>query len=391
MSNLEKYRDRLLRCTRCGVCGAKYDYFAGIFRVCPIVDHSPGFEAYYPRGKISIATEILEGNLTYSEGLAKVLTACSTCMNCAQQCGSTDTKGDPLLNTARIIEAMRADIIDLGLAPEPYVVISSRTEKNYNPYAESHEKRTQWAEGLDAQFGKSNIIYFVGCTSSYRRKEIATNTVKILKKLNIPFSILKDEWCCGSPLWRTGARKLAEKMAKHNVEALKDAKTVITSCAGCARAFLKDYPEIVGDLPFEVLHMTEFLESLMDEGKLTLKESIAKKVTYHDPCHIGRELLMYDPPRNVLNAIPGIEFVEMKSTRENAWCCGGGGGLKISNPNMAINVATGRLGHAKEVSAEAIISSCPFCKTNLLDAIKKTGSNLEMYDITELVATSIRA
>jgi len=381
----------LLRCTRCGTCGAKYDYFTGVFRVCPIVDHSPGFEVYYPRGRISIATEILEGNLTYSEGLAKVLTACSTCMNCAQQCGSTDTKGDPLINTPRIIEAMRADIVNLGLTPEPYMTLSSRTEKNYNPYGEVHEKRAQWAEKLDIGFRDrgSGLMYFVGCTSSYRRDEIATDTVKILKKLNIPFGILKDEWCCGSPLWRTGARKLAEKMARHNIEALKDAKTVITSCAGCARAFLKDYPEVVGGLPFEVLHITEFLESLMDEGKLTLKEPVAKKVTYHDPCHIGRELMMYDPPRNVMNAIPDIEFVEMKSTRENAWCCGGGGGLKISNPNMAINVATDRLGHAKEVGAEAIVSSCPFCKTNLLDAIKKTGSNLEMHDITELVALSM--
>ena len=391
MSNLEKHRDRLLRCTRCGTCGAKYDYFSGVLRVCPIVDHSPGFEVYYPRGRISTAREISEGNLTYSKELAKVLTACSTCSNCVQQCGSTDAKGDPLINTPRIIEAMRADIVDLGLAPEPYVTISSRTEKNYNPYAELHEKRTQWAEGLDVQFGKSDIVYFVGCTSSYRRKEIATATVKILKKIGGPFTILKDEWCCGSPLLRTGSWKLAEKMARHNVEALRDAKTVIMSCAGCVRTFLKDYPEIVGDLPFEVLHITEFLETLMDEGKLTLKEPIVKKVTYHDPCHIGRELLMYDPPRNVLNAIPGIQFVEMKSTRENAWCCGGGGGLKISNPGMAVDTATDRLNHAKGVGAEAIVSSCPFCKTNIVDAIKKTGSDLEMCDITELVARSIGA
>ncbi|MFQ5999476.1 MAG: (Fe-S)-binding protein [Candidatus Bathyarchaeia archaeon] len=389
MLNLETYRNRLLRCTRCGVCGAKYDYFAGVFRVCPIVDHSPGFEVYYPRGRISVATEILEGNLTYSEGLANVLTACSTCMNCAQQCGSTDAKGDPLINTPRIIEAMRADIVDLGLAPKPYVTLSSRTEKNRNPYGELHEKRTQWAEGLDVPSGKSDIVYFVGCTSSYRRKEIAATTAGVLKKVGIPFSILKDEWCCGSPLRRTGYWKLAEEMARHNVEALKDAKTVITSCAGCTRAFVKDYPEIVGDLPFEALHITEFLETLMDEGKIKLKEPIAKKVTYHDPCHIGRELIIYDPPRNLLNAIPNIEFVEMKSIRENAWCCGGGGGLKISNPNMAVRIATDRLNHAKEVGAEAIVSSCPFCKTNIVDAIKKTESDLKMYDITELVALSM--
>ena len=308
-----------------------------------------------------IARGILERELKYATGIADVLAYCTTCANCVGACGAVDMMtGNPKIDAVTVIEAMRADLFNLGFAPKGWKTVHSRNgrEDMRNPYGEPKKDRGKWAEGLDIEFRDrgSGLIYFVGCTSSYRQTVIATDTVKILKKLNIPFSILKDEWCCGSPLWRTGARKLAEKMAKHNVEALKDAKTVITSCAGCARAFLKDYPEIVGDMPFEVLHMTEFLENLMDEGKLTLKKPIAKKVTYHDPCHIGRELLMYDPPRNVLNAIPSIEFVEMKSTRENAWCCGGGGGLKISNPNMAIDVATDRLGHAKEVGAEAIIS-----------------------------------
>jgi heterodisulfide reductase subunit D len=286
---------------------------------------------------------------------------------------------------------MRADVVNLGLTPKSYVTLHSRIEKNRNPYGETDEKRTAWAEGLDVPFGKSDIIYFVGCTSSYRRKEIAEATVNILKKVGVPFTVLKDEWCCGSPLWRTGNLKLAEKMAQHNMEALKNAKTVITSCAGCIRAFLKDYPEIVGDLPFEALHITEFLERLMDEGKIALKEPVAKKVTYHDPCHIGRELLIYDPPRNLLKAIPEIEFVEMRSIQENARCCGGGGGMKISNPNMAVHIATDRLNHAKEVGAKTIVSSCPFCKTNLLDAVKETSSDLEILDITELIAKSVKA
>jgi len=274
------------------------------------------------------------------------------------------------------------------LTPEPYKRLSSRIKKDRNPYGEPKENRNKWAEGLDIS-EKADTVLFVGCTLCYRRMEIPIATAKILKKLGVPFSILSDEWCCGSPLFRTGETTLAEEMARHNVEALKEAKTVLTSCAGCARVLKDDYPKILGNLPFEVLHFTEFLYSLAKEGKLKPEKKIFKKVTYHDPCHIGRHLGIYDEPRKVLKSIPGIQLREMYPTRENAWCCGAGGGLKISHSELAIEIATDRLGHAKEVDAEAIVSSCPFCKTNILDAIKKTDSKLQMYDITELVALSM--
>jgi len=387
MLELEKYKRNVYSCVRCGICRAKYD--ENVRRVCPIREHSGGFDTHYAKGRIVIARGILEGKLKYSNGIADVLTYCTTCRNCIEACGAVDmTTGNPKIDSTTVTEAMRADIVNLDLTPEPYKKLSSRIEKDRNPYGEPKENRNKWAEELDIP-EKADTMLFVGCTLCYRRMEIPIATAKILKKLNIPFGILKDEWCCGSPLWRTGARKLAEKMARHNIEALKDAKTVITSCAGCARVLKDDYPKILGNLPFEVLHFTEFLHSLVNEGKLKPEKRIVKKVTYHDPCHIGRHLGIYDEPREVLKSIPGIQLREMYPTRENAWCCGAGGGVKICHPELAIEIATDRLGHAKEVGAEAIVSSCPFCKTNLLDAIKKTGSNLEMHDITELVALSM--
>jgi heterodisulfide reductase subunit D len=338
---------------------------------------------------MAIARGILDGGLRYSNGVADVLTYCTTCRNCVEACGAVDMiTGEPKINATTVTEAMRADVVNLGLTPEPYKRLSSRIEEDRNPYSEPKENRNTWAKGLDIP-QKADIMLFVGCTLAYRRLEIPTATAKILKKLEVTFGILNDEWCCGSPLWRTGNLKLAEKMAQHNMEALKNAKTVITSCAGCARALREDYPKILGNLPFEVLHFTEYLNRLVKEGKLKPEKKIVKKVTYHDPCHIGRHLGIFDEPREVLKSIPGVELREMSPTRENAWCCGAGGGVKISHPELAVEIATDRLKHAKEVGAETIVSSCPFCKTNLLDAIQKTGSNLEMLDITELVALSM--
>lgn len=244
---------------------------------------------------------------------------------------------------------------------------------------------------IDVSFDKAKNMYFAGCTSAYRRTEIATDTVKILNKLGIPFGVLNDEWCCGSPLLRTGDKAQAEEMARHNLEELKGAETVIFSCAGCLRTFRMDYPKMGLEVPFNAVHITEFLNGLLDEGKLKLTKPVKMKVTYHDPCHMGRHMDfgLYDEPRNLLKAIPGIEFVEMFSNRENTWCCGAGGGFKITHPEEAVAIASERVKHAEDVGAEAIVSSCPFCKTNLADAVKATGSKLQVYDITELIAKSM--
>lgn len=386
--NLEALRMDVYKCARCGCCRSKYDQ--NVRGVCPSYWHSSGFETNYSRGIVLVARGILEGALNYSKSLAEHLATCTTCMNCVQQCGGMNlTTGEPMTNTPRIVEAMRADIMELGLAIEPHTTLASRTEKDHNPYNERHEARLNWAEKLDIPNNVMDTMFFVGCTQSYRRTEAAIATAKILQKLNIPFGILSDEWCCGSPLLRTGSRKLTGELARHNVEALKGAKRVVFSCAGCFRQFKEDYPQFVGELPFETLHISQLLSDLIKEGELKMTEPIAQKVTYHDPCHLGRHLKIYYEPREVLRAIPGIELVEMYPAKENAWCCGGGGGVKVSYPKMAVEIASDKLLHAKEVGATAIVSACPFCKTNILDAVKATNSDLEVYDITELVAKSM--
>jgi len=225
------------------------------------------------------------------------------------------------LQSVAIMEAMRADCVDLGLQPEPLKKMAESIDKNHNTYGEPHANRTKWAEGLDIP-QTADMVLFVGCSIAYRRQEIAKATAKILKRAGIKSAVLPDEWCCGSILLRNGNVDLAEKMIQHNVELLKEKKVkrLVTSCAEGYMGINKDWPRFAGELPFEVMHISELLAELISGGKIKFKKPIKSKVTYHDPCHLGREMDIYDEPRSVLKAIPGIELVEMYPTKHAAWC-----------------------------------------------------------------------
>jgi heterodisulfide reductase subunit D len=179
-----------------------------------------------------------------------------------------------------------------------------------------------------------------------------------------------------------------EAIAKHNIEVAQkiNAKRIIFSCAGCFRTFKEDYPKILkSDLGIEVSHVSEYLYDLLKEGKLELTKSFPHRVTYHDPCHLGRHTGVYDPPRELLKAIPKLELVEMSRTREKAWCCGAGGGVKSGFKEWSVDIAINRIEEAEKTNAEYLVSSCPFCHRNLADAIEKRSSNLKILDITEIL------
>jgi len=240
---------------------------------------------------------------------------------------------------------------------------------------------------------RADIAYFVGCTTAYRRPEIAEATVRILNVADVDFTTLHpEEWCCGSPALRVGRRDLFLELARYNVEAIRRAGVtrVVTSCAGCYRALSQDYPKFVGDTPFKVVHTSELMAELITEGRLKLAREVPETVTYHDPCHLGRHAGIYEQPREVLKSIPAIKFVEMSKNRENARCCGAGGGVRAGFPDFAIKAAIKRLEEARDVGAESIVSTCPFCAHNLKDAIRESGSQLKFYDLTELVAKTIK-
>jgi len=244
----------------------------------------------------------------------------------------------------------------------------------------------------DRNPSKKDVIYFVGCTTSYRNPEIAKTTTEVFDQAGVNYGLMHpDEWCCGSPLLRTGQKKLAEKMIRHNVKAIKETgvKLVVTSCAGCYATLKKDYPKFVKDIGFEVIHTSEYFQKLIKEGKIEFNQ-FENKVTYHDPCHLGRHAGMYDTPRDVLKSIPKINFVEMPRNRRHAWCCGGGGGLISAEPELASKAADIRIQEALNVGADTIISTCPFCKLNLVRAAEKYNRKISIKDLAEVVSQNLK-
>jgi heterodisulfide reductase subunit D len=230
--------------------------------------------------------------------------------------------------------------------------------------------------------------------AAYRTKEIARTTIKLLKQAGIKFKLLGgEEWCCGSVLLRTGNVKLAREMMTHNLEAFDKAgaKTVVTSCAGCFRTISKDYPKLSeSDLKFDVLQTSQLLKILIDEGKLNFKPTNNPddilKITYHDPCHLGRHMDIYDPPRDVLKALPNVELIEMMRNRENARCCGYGGGVASADKELARKMSDTRIDDALETGADILTSACPFCTFSLREAAERKKGDLEVIDLTEVVA-----
>jgi len=236
----------------------------------------------------------------------------------------------------------------------------------------------------------ADTIYYPGCTAAYRQQDTARASVKILKAGGIEFDVLGEkELCCGSVLFNSGFFEEGVEVAKKNLEMFKELgiKRIITACAGCTKTFRETYEQIFGELPYEVKNIVEVVDELIQQGKLKFKENGEKvRVTYHDPCHLGRSLGVYEPPRRILKAIPGVEFVEMNRNRENSRCCGAGGGVRSAYPETAISLAKRRIADAEEVNAELIVTPCPFCVLNLSDGAKQKGSNVEVKDITVFIA-----
>jgi len=381
----------------CGVCREKYTEKTRL--VCPVREHTGGFEHYFARGRILIARGILEGELSYSKELAEVIYTCTMCGNCVQQCGALDLKtGNPLIETDKIMEAMRTDIGENYpefLIEEHNSILTST--KNYgNPWMQPRVAKTRWSKGLkvkDISKEKAEVLFYTGCTAPLdpELRVVTVDTFRILEKAGVNFGILgAKERCCGSVQKRIGTLDVYEQLAKDNINQFNELaiKTVITTCAGCYRTFKKEYPEL-GSLDFEVLHTCEYLDRLLKEGRIEFTKDIKMKVTYHDPCHLGRHVGVYDAPRELLKAIPGLELVEMYPNRENSWCCGGGGGVRTVFPALATDIATDKLEMANEIEVESIVTNCPFCENNIRVAIKKCESNLKVMDLTQLVAESI--
>jgi heterodisulfide reductase subunit D len=375
----QDWKDIVHRCFRCGYCKFTYDY--DDFN-CPSYKKYQ-FETYSTGGRLWLIYAIVNGDLKWSQNLANVLYACTTCGNCTENC-RFNKFNDFLVD---IIEAARAECVENGFCPDRQKALLERTtnSKYYNPYAEPNSDNQELKEKYNLP-EKAEWVYFIGCTSNYRQKTLRDATLSFLKKANIDFTLI-DEHCCCSPIIRTGQVSPVKDFMDYNIAEIKKtgASKVITSCAGCYRTIKNDWVKQGADYDFTVYHTIQLVKQLIDENKLKFNSEIKKDITYHDPCHLGRHSGVYDAPRQVINEIPGLNLKEMKRNRENAWCCGAGGGVKIGYPEWSLEVSKERLEEAKETGATIISSVCPFCKTNLKDANEKYNTGFEVIDLIEVL------
>lgn len=355
-------------------------------------ENTSGFEPFFGRGKMQIIRSLWQGKLELSKDMGEVIYQCPTCNACAETCAYE-------MDNAAIYEALRAELVDVGCGLEAHIPMNKAMMELLNPYQRDNKEKATWIDKLDFKIKDANSetaehLYFVGCTAALTPEiqTVAINTAKVLKKLGVDFSVFgEQEVCCGSVGKRTGDLTAFKSVATKNYELFKKSgvKKIITSCAGCYRTLKTDYTDYLEDLGIEVLHTIELVRNIINEKNIELKH-LGLKATYHDPCHTGRNSGMkegvnplYEEPRELLSKMADI--IEMKTIKQNAKCCGAGGGVKKGFPELALAISKARIEEADETGAEILVSICPFCYRNLYDAITASNSNLKMVDLMELL------
>jgi Fe-S oxidoreductase len=420
VTNLDNFIFDMSRCIKCKGCNwVDHTYMPGInySTRCPSATKYL-FDAYGAYGKMRIGLGIAEGRLECSDSMLEIIYACTLCGACDVGC-----KRNLDLEIELTLEALRVKLVKDGKGPMPaHKKIAQNIATNHNSFGSPHENRNKWLPADIKPAAKADVMYFVGCSASYTNPEIAQATVKILNAAGTPFMLMPDEWCCGNTLYSVGMIDEARELAKRNVELVREsgATTLLTACAEGYRMWKVDYPKILNiattDLGFRVVHLVEYVDELMKAGTLKLKNPIDLRLTYHDSCSLSRLSEpwvpwegtrglwgmvkpnlerrrgtngVYQQPRDILNAIPGLELVEPIRKRENTFCCGAGRGAKEAFPEFAEWAAQHKLTEVKEVGAEVVVSACPWCKNNFSQAISKNGDEIKAIDISELILASI--
>ncbi len=373
-------------CTRCGEC----------LHYCPIYSQK-GEEGINPRGKIHAMKRFIRGQYGLWAKLfgkkrltEEELKKFSDMVYCCTLCGECGTQCPVSIDSRSLWFVLKEVLADLGHYPKPLKMMKGHVLQDHNISGHDNTQRTDWLEGIAGvpthryQKEKAEVVYFVGCVSAYfpMAYKIPQSFVSILERTGIDFTLLGGaEWCCGFPLLVGGFRKEAQALFQHNIESVKSkaAHTVVFSCPSCYHTWLKDY-----QTEFRLFDSTQFLLTLIQEGRIRFIEKKVK-VTYHDPCDLGRVSGVYEAPREILRSMPGVEFVELPNNRERCKCCGGGGLLEMIEPDLSATLAKEKIREIQATGADLLITSCQQCLRTIQSTARKMKLRLKTTYITEIV------
>jgi Fe-S oxidoreductase len=359
-------------CYQCGKCDA----------VCP----------WNRVREFSIRRIIREATFGLTEIEGEDIWRCTTCGNCPEKC----PRGVKQIELGVALRRIASNYDVFPASAKPARAVRGSLTTLGNPLNEERAKRADWAKGLPVKpFAEGmEVLYFGCCYSSFdpRMKKVARATAELLSRAGVDFGILGTrESCCGESVRKTGAEDVYKGLAKENIKAFIDAgvKKIVVSSPHCYEAFRNDYPEFM--VKFEVVHMAQLLHDLIREGRLELKKELARRVTYHDPCYLGRHNGIFEEPREILKKVPGLELFEMANARRDSLCCGGGGGRVWMDTPKGERFSNLRLQQARDVGAEVLATACPYCITMFEDSRLnlELEEKIEIKDITEIVAEAI--
>jgi Fe-S oxidoreductase len=373
MSGIDVYA-----CYQCGICSG----------VCP--GTYTGAMPHTPRE----LTRMTHLGMTEDVLSSETIWACTSCWKCNARCPRE-------VDFSTIIRAFRNIKVEEGKIASTIQDALTNASRYGNPWGELENKRDEWIESSSVtDVSKASVtdvskeaplLYFVGCTPAYdvRCQEVAKSLVEIFNRVGVDYGILGNkEKCCGDHILRLGESGLFEMLAEENIENFKqyNVEQIVTTAPHCYNTIKKDYPNLGGE--FQVQHYTQLLSELIDSGKLTFSKEINKVATFHDPCFLGRHNDVYEPPRKILESIPGLTLVEMGRNRENSFCCGGGAGriwMEEIEGSERMNINRSR--EAADINPDLLITACPFCLIQLDDGIKVIGKDkdIQVKDVSELV------
>jgi glycolate oxidase len=377
----ESIDNEIIACIQCGFCRAG----------CPTFAEST-LESLNAKGRVTLAFNMLTGKMEPSKELANRLYQCMLCLNCKSVCPAQ-------VNVSDIIRSARERLVDHGFLPESFKPALSSMIDSLNPLMAPKEKR---ADSYPTNFrkavpGETDVLLHFGCVTSFQDIRIIPSIIEILEKAGVNYGALgEEESCCGYLAYLVGDMdtfKKAMNLYSETIAKYKP-KDLLTTCAGCLKTFRDLYSHYGALNGYTVTHAVELIEKLISQNRLKFKEDMKPlKVVYHDPCDMGRHMGVYEPPRNILKSIPGIELMEFPLNRALAKCCGGGGGMKGFDNQMASDIGYKRVLSAIDLGADAIISGCPSCKGTFNQAAararKEKLGKIKVLDITELVSTSL--